>query len=90
VQAGPGRDDVGDARRALTEHQRVAGQLWARDRRLPAAAVLRDLEQVDLVGCQRRLEGGGQLGAQLRRGRGGRRGARDAVERRVGEVLALA
>jgi hypothetical protein len=45
---------------------------------------------VDLVGRERRLEGGGQLGAELRgrAGVGGRAG--DAVERGRGEVFALA
>jgi hypothetical protein len=58
--------------------------------RLAAAVVLRDLEQVDLVGSERRREGGGQLGRELRgrAGVGGR--ARDAVERGRGDVFALA
>jgi hypothetical protein len=90
VQGGAGGDDPRDSGRAAVERHRVARQRGGRDRRLAAAAVLRDLEQVDLVRGQRRLEGVVQRGDELRGAArlGGR--ARDAARWDGGEDLALA
>jgi hypothetical protein len=60
------------------------------DRGLGAAAVLRDLDQVDLVGAEGRLQGGRQLVGDLRGGTGVDRGAGDAMQRGVGDAFALA
>ena len=90
VQARAGGDDARDPRRRRAEHHRVVRQLGTGDRRLAAGAVLRDLEQVDLVGGEAGLQGGRQLGAELRRGACDRGRAGDAVQRGAGELVALA
>jgi hypothetical protein len=65
------------------ERHRVLG-------RLAAAAVLRDIEQVDLIGGERGLERDDQLGGELLVRAGGGRRAGDAAERGRGDVCALA
>jgi hypothetical protein len=67
----------------------VPGLLGLDARVLAAGAVLGDLEQVDLIGGERRLEGGDQLGRELRGGAGVGGRAGDALERGGGESFAL-
>jgi hypothetical protein len=45
---------------------------------------------MDLIGVERRLQGGGQLAGELREGARGDRGLGDAVQRGLGDGLALA
>jgi hypothetical protein len=80
---------MGHTGRAVAESHLVAGAVAADDR-LAAGAVLRDLEQVELVGGERVLERGRQLVGEGRGRAGARRGAGDAVQRfrRGGSALA--
>ena len=83
VQRRAGGHGVRDAGRAV-QRQTVIGQRGVVDRGLAAAAVLRDLDQVQLVGAQLGPQGVGQRRAELGGGTGLGRGARETGERAVG------
>jgi hypothetical protein len=84
----PGGDHAGDARRPAVEPDVVVGQPGGRDGGQAAGVVLGDLEQVHLVGRERLVERSDQLAAQLGGGAGLRRGAGNALQRRLGGVPA--
>jgi hypothetical protein len=78
VQGGAGREHAGDAGRPAVERELVA--LLAGDRRLAAAAVRRQLDDVDGVGREPLLERRDQVSAERLRARGVGCGAREAME----------
>jgi hypothetical protein len=85
VQARTRRDHGRDARRIARKRQAVVLAAGG-GRGLAARAVLRDLEQVDLVDGEGLVERADQLGAELNGGTRSRRGARDAMQRSEGAV----
>jgi hypothetical protein len=80
---------VRDGRRAAAEPELVRRQAGRGHRGRAARAVLRDLEQVDLVGGQQLGQRADQLAAELGRRARPRRGAGDAVQRGLGGLTAL-